>query len=155
MGDEVQAIKAGLLEVADLVVVNKGDKPGRAADRGPAPGDAGADGRRADRDPTRPAPKRPEVLVTTAVDRRGRAGAARRARPAPGALGARADRRRRDGRGRRPRSAAILADRLGGPARGTGDRRRWRESLVDEVADAPARSVRRRRPAARAPHRPG
>ena len=28
MGDEVQAIKAGLLEVADIVVVNKGDKPG-------------------------------------------------------------------------------------------------------------------------------
>ena len=28
MGDEVQAIKAGLLEVADMVVVNKGDKPG-------------------------------------------------------------------------------------------------------------------------------
>src|SRR5687768_2237749 len=28
MGDEVQAIKAGLLEVADLVVVHKGDKPG-------------------------------------------------------------------------------------------------------------------------------
>src|SRR6476660_3417810 len=70
MGDEVQAIKAGLLEVADLVVVNKGDKPGaqrtaaqlramlvasapRAADDG--------DGR-----PTRPRPKRPEVLITTA-----------------------------------------------------------------------------------------
>ncbi len=31
MGDEVQAIKAGLLEVADLLVVNKGDRPG--ADR--------------------------------------------------------------------------------------------------------------------------
>src|SRR5688572_26321361 len=31
MGDEVQAIKAGLLEVADIVVVNKGDRPG--ADR--------------------------------------------------------------------------------------------------------------------------
>ncbi|MEO8247309.1 MAG: methylmalonyl Co-A mutase-associated GTPase MeaB [Chloroflexota bacterium] len=31
MGDEVQAIKAGLLEIADLVVVNKGDRPG--ADR--------------------------------------------------------------------------------------------------------------------------
>jgi len=30
MGDEVQAIKAGLLEVADLVVVNKGDRPGAA-----------------------------------------------------------------------------------------------------------------------------
>jgi len=28
MGDEVQAIKAGLLEVADLIVVNKGDRPG-------------------------------------------------------------------------------------------------------------------------------
>jgi len=27
-GDEVQAIKAGLLEVADLIVVNKGDRPG-------------------------------------------------------------------------------------------------------------------------------
>jgi LAO/AO transport system kinase len=31
MGDEVQAIKAGLLEIADLVVVNKSDRPG--ADR--------------------------------------------------------------------------------------------------------------------------
>jgi LAO/AO transport system kinase len=28
MGDEIQAIKAGLLEVADIVVVNKGDRPG-------------------------------------------------------------------------------------------------------------------------------
>ena len=41
MGDEVQAIKAGLLEVADVVVVNKGDRPGAAADRQPAAGDAG------------------------------------------------------------------------------------------------------------------
>ena len=31
MGDEIQAIKAGLLEVADVLVVNKGDRPG--ADR--------------------------------------------------------------------------------------------------------------------------
>jgi LAO/AO transport system kinase len=31
MGDEVQAIKAGLLEIADILVVNKGDRPG--ADR--------------------------------------------------------------------------------------------------------------------------
>ncbi len=69
MGDEVQAIKAGLLEVADFVVVNKGDRPGAqrtaaqlramlvaapvvAAD----PDDAG-----------RPRPKRPEVLITTAA----------------------------------------------------------------------------------------
>ncbi len=67
MGDEVQAIKAGLLEVADLVVVNKGDRPGaqRTAAQLRAmlvPGAA-----REDRDPARPAPKRPEVLVTTAV----------------------------------------------------------------------------------------
>lgn len=65
MGDEVQAIKAGLLEVADLVVVNKGDKPGalRTAAQlramlvptvGRTPDDH------------RPQPKRPEVLVTTA-----------------------------------------------------------------------------------------
>lgn len=31
MGDEVQAIKAGLLEIADIVVINKADRPG--ADR--------------------------------------------------------------------------------------------------------------------------
>lgn len=63
MGDEIQAIKAGLLEVADIVVVNKGDRPGaqRTAGQlcamladGPAPR------------PGRPAPKRPEVLVTVA-----------------------------------------------------------------------------------------
>ena len=34
MGDEVQAIKAGLLEVADIVAVTKGDRPG--ADRAAA-----------------------------------------------------------------------------------------------------------------------
>ncbi len=71
MGDEVQAIKAGLLEVADLVVVNKGDKPGaqrtaaqlRAMLVASAPRDApDGDGR-----PTRPRPKRPEVLITTAA----------------------------------------------------------------------------------------
>jgi LAO/AO transport system kinase len=31
MGDEVQAIKAGLIEIADIIAVNKGDRPG--ADR--------------------------------------------------------------------------------------------------------------------------
>jgi LAO/AO transport system kinase len=68
MGDEVQAIKAGLLEVADLVVVNKGDRPGAlrtaaqlramlVAGASPKVGTVGGD---------RPRPKRPEVLVTTA-----------------------------------------------------------------------------------------
>lgn len=66
MGDEVQAIKAGLLEVADLVVVNKGDRPGaqRTASQlramlSAAPPPDPADGR--------PRPKRPDVLLTTAA----------------------------------------------------------------------------------------
>jgi len=70
MGDEVQAIKAGLLEVADLVVVNKGDKPGaqrtaaqlRAMLVASAPRDAEPGG-----GPPRPRPKQPEVLITTAA----------------------------------------------------------------------------------------
>ena len=84
MGDEVQAIKAGLLEVADIVVVNKGDRPGaqRTAaqlramlataaspritetSRSPSSGaDRTAAAGEADE---RPRPKRPDVLVTTA-----------------------------------------------------------------------------------------
>lgn len=65
MGDEIQAIKAGLLEVADLVVVNKGDRPGaqRTAAQLRAMLSAGVAPAR----PGRPAPKRPEVLITTAT----------------------------------------------------------------------------------------
>jgi GTPase len=66
MGDEVQAIKAGLLEVADLVVVNKGDKPGAqrtaAQLRAMLVASAPRDG-----DPVRPRPKRPDVMITTAA----------------------------------------------------------------------------------------
>jgi LAO/AO transport system kinase len=67
MGDEVQAIKAGLLEVADLVVVNKGDRPGaqRAAAQLRAMLTVGAQHDRAAGD--RPRPKRPEVLLATAL----------------------------------------------------------------------------------------
>lgn len=65
MGDEVQAIKAGLLEVADIVVVNKADRPGaqrtasqlRAMLSAAAPRDVPDD---------RPRPKRPQVLLATA-----------------------------------------------------------------------------------------
>src|SRR6476661_3252934 len=72
MGDEVQAIKAGLLEVADLVVVNKGDKPGaqrtaaqlRAMLVASAPREVADTG---DGRPVRPRPKRPDVLITTAA----------------------------------------------------------------------------------------
>ena len=93
MGDEVQAIKAGLLEVADIVVVNKGDRPGAqrtaaqlramltAAARvgqdaattrhhGDASADAVTDSPPATSPPgegDRPRPKQPQVLVTTAL----------------------------------------------------------------------------------------
>ncbi len=96
MGDEVQAIKAGLLEVADIVVVNKGDRPGAqrtasqlramlvavakvgAADghhgKGHAQGHAAASAPPEPSQLTEPAaptssgprPKQPQVLVTTA-----------------------------------------------------------------------------------------
>jgi LAO/AO transport system kinase len=67
MGDEVQAIKAGLLEVADLVVVNKGDRPGaqRAASQLRAMLTVGAHHDRAAGG--RPRPKRPDVLLATAL----------------------------------------------------------------------------------------
>ncbi|HYH92200.1 MAG TPA: methylmalonyl Co-A mutase-associated GTPase MeaB [Candidatus Saccharimonadales bacterium] len=111
MGDEVQAIKAGLLEVADLVVVNKGDKPGaqRTASQlramlVPSVGRSGAD-------PARPRPKRPDVLVTTAATGEG----------VPALLAAldahrEAGRAERSGSSRRARAEAqvrsILGDRL-------------------------------------------
>jgi LAO/AO transport system kinase len=66
MGDEVQAIKAGLLEVADLVVVNKGDRPGALRTAGQLRAMLTAAAPRAAPD-DRPRPKRPEVLVTTAT----------------------------------------------------------------------------------------
>ena len=130
-GDEVQAIKAGLLEVADLVVVNKGDQPGaqRTASHLRAMlvtttmrGGAAADGRRR--------PKRPEVLLTTASTGAG----------VPELLGAldrmRAGLQPRDGRRIARAEAqvdAILAgrlqDRLRNPAHAEARRR-----VLDEVA---------------------
>jgi len=66
MGDEVQAIKAGLLEVADIVVVNKADRPGAQRTAAQlramlvaAPAAAGST--------ERPRPKRPQVLLATAT----------------------------------------------------------------------------------------
>jgi LAO/AO transport system kinase len=67
MGDEVQAIKAGLLEVADLVVVNKGDRPGAQRTAAQLRAMLVPTVARKDRDPDRPTPKRPDVLVTTAM----------------------------------------------------------------------------------------
>jgi LAO/AO transport system kinase len=131
MGDEVQAIKAGLLEVADLVVVNKGDKPGAQRTAAqlramlvPSVGREATD---------RPRPKRPEVLVTTASTGDGVA-----------ALLAALDRHRvtaRDGvtnDARRHRASAqvraILADRLADRLR-EGGLARLSETVVTEVAE--------------------
>ena len=120
MGDEVQAIKAGLLEVADIVVVNKGDRPGaqRTAAELRAMLTATASPRLTGVDPTtspaepgteRPHPKRPEVLVTTAMTGEGvpeLLAAIERHRQAPGGAG--------DGtRVRRDRAAALVWALLG------------------------------------------
>jgi LAO/AO transport system kinase len=86
MGDEVQAIKAGLLEVADIVVVNKGDRPGAqrtaaqlramltaSARVGHGRASARHHGLAAESAPAstpaddRPRPKQPRVLVTIAL----------------------------------------------------------------------------------------
>ena len=66
MGDEIQAMKAGLLEVADLVVVNKADRPGadRAANQLRAMLTLGDEHTGSD---DRPRPKRPHVLLASGL----------------------------------------------------------------------------------------
>jgi LAO/AO transport system kinase len=135
MGDEVQAIKAGLLEVADLVVVNKGDKPGAqrtAAQLRAMLVPSVGRGRAGDGDTERAVPKRPEVLVTTAATGAG----------VPELLAA-LDRHREIGRAaitstaRRTRAAAqvqaILAERLGDRLRAPSLAAQT-AALIDEVA---------------------
>ena len=60
MGDEVQAIKAGLLEVADIVAVNKGDRPGADRTARQLRAMLSTAGGRIERSP-------PRVMVTTAT----------------------------------------------------------------------------------------
>ncbi len=133
MGDEVQAIKAGLLEVADLVVVNKGDKPGALRTAAQLRAMLVPTVARGDARTGRPAPKRPEVLVTTAstgegvaellaaldrhrtADREGLTAEARRARALAQIRGVLAER---------------LSDRLREPALAP-----VAASVVDEVAE--------------------
>ena len=109
MGDEIQAIKAGLLEVADVIVVNKGDRPGAHRTAGQLHAML-ADAPREAR-PGRPAPKHPEVLVTTAATGEGVAELLGRDRPAPFLA------RGSDGESARLKRAeaqvwAVLVDRL-------------------------------------------
>jgi LAO/AO transport system kinase len=130
MGDEIQAIKAGLLEVADLVVVNKGDKPG--AQRTAAQLRAMLVPTVARTPTDRPQPKRPEVLVTTAATGDG----------VPELLAA-LDRHRglaRQGAADGPRRTraesqvrAVLAERLADRLRAS-DLAGLSESVIEEVA---------------------
>ena len=71
MGDEVQAIKAGLLEVADIVAVTKADRPGadQAASSLRAMLTVGAQHDRELGDRARP--RRPEVLLVSALSGEG------------------------------------------------------------------------------------
>ena len=147
MGDEVQAIKAGLLEVADIVVVNKGDRPGaqRTASQLRAmlvavgrvggagnPGHGGIATQPAAPAP-RPRPKEPQVLITTATTGAGvpellaaldRHRAQARAAGTPAARLARAE----------AQVWSILGDRLRGELT-SGGRRPETERLLLAVAD--------------------
>jgi len=133
MGDEVQAIKAGLLEVADLVVVNKGDKPGALRTAAQLRAMLAPTVGRSAIAAGRPQPKRPEILVTTASTGDG----------VPELLAA-LDRHRttaRDGEAasaRRTRAEAqvraILSERLADRLRGA-HLTALHDALVAEVAD--------------------
>ena len=128
MGDEVQAIKAGLLEVADVIVVNKGDRPGadRAARQLRAMlSTAGG----------RVARKPPPVLVTDRHQGRrgGQAGRRRSSRIGP--------RRARPSR-REPapgtRCAGHCPTRPGGaPRRDPTGRRRWNRWRIGRSTRSP------------------
>jgi LAO/AO transport system kinase len=120
MGDEVQAIKAGLLEIADLIVVNKGDLPGadRAARRLRAM--LSTAGGRVRREP-------PNVLLTNAISAEGVAEVAdaveglRAAAQAPERLTRRAERQ----------VGSVLASRA--TARAQADPR-WPEVIAEVAA---------------------
>jgi LAO/AO transport system kinase len=133
MGDEVQAVKAGLLEVADIVVVNKGDRPGaqrtasqlRAMLVASAPRHLSAG---------RPLPKRPEVLITTASTGAGvpelLAELDRRAPSREGAVAADAARLARAN----AQVRSILADRLLAHL-DAADRRTATDDVLRDVAE--------------------
>jgi LAO/AO transport system kinase len=135
MGDEVQAIKAGLLEVADIVVVNKADRPGaqRTAAQLRAMLVAAPAAVTGDAAPGRPRPKRPDVRLATATTGEGvpELLAALDARRAAGDDDARAA-------GRLARAEAqvwsIVGDRLRGELMSHANGARTRQ-LLEDVAE--------------------
>jgi LAO/AO transport system kinase len=118
-GDEVQAIKAGLLEVADLVIVNKGDRPNAERAARQLRAMLSTAGGRVARQP-------PRVLITTAITAEGVAGAIdaidahRSTAREPGQAASRARQQLR-------RALGELA------ARHAASRPEW-ESMVEQVA---------------------
>ncbi len=103
MGDDIQAIKAGILEIADLFVINKADREGAdrlQADLEQVVSLAPPDGR-----------PRPEILRTIAVERQGLADLVERIRR----LGDETGERRRSGRRREraeSRFLSVIGERL-------------------------------------------
>jgi LAO/AO transport system kinase len=132
MGDEVQAIKAGLLEVADIIAVNKGDLPGshRTAAQLRA---MLSDGHGREARPGFAPPKNPDVLVVTAATGDGVAAllaAIDRHRAAGSSRGSEARLRRAEAQ-----VWAVLVDRLRGRITGLesdGDPRA--AALLESVA---------------------
>ncbi len=127
MGDDIQAIKAGILEIADLFVVNKADRPG--ADRLVA--DLESMLSLVNGDDARPGPP---IFRTVAVRDEGVAELRGGIRDLVGALGPeeRAVRRRLRAEGR---FRAVLADRLMARVLGTVLDDDAYAALVREIAD--------------------
>jgi LAO/AO transport system kinase len=145
MGDEVQALKAGLLEVADIVVVNKSDRPGAdraaaqlramlASDDQPTTGEGHAQtGGRTARTAPRPRPKHPRVLLASGLTAAG----------VPELLAALDEQHARRGTADDPHASrlararaqveGILADRVR-DALWSADRRATTDALVARVA---------------------
>ncbi len=138
MGDAIQAVKAGILEIADVFVVNKADRDGADATVPRHPGHdrarrarRRASGGRRSCAPSPPA-ARASTTSSTAIDKhRDVAGRARRAAPPPRGAG-----RRRD-RGDRARRAAR-PDRIAARRRRSCRRwpRAWPTGTLDPYAAA-------------------
>jgi len=119
MGDEIQAIKAGLLEVADVIAVNKGDSPNAArAARQLRAMQASAGGRFA---------SPPPILLTTATTGEG---VAELVDAVEADRGRAADPDRARGRARNQLLRAV-ADRATSMAARQAD---W-ERIIDEIAE--------------------
>jgi LAO/AO transport system kinase len=143
LGDEVQALKAGILEIADVLVVNKGDREG--ADRALRDLTTMLDLSRRARAPGRP---ETEVLRTVATGGQGveeLAAAIERARPATPEV--RAARRRRQAQAQVLAIAGQLARQRLDAQLGTDQQPGPLAGLVDDVAarrrdpDAAARAL--------------